>query len=105
MVIPRLCARKNARTRRFSYSRSGYPLAMAHEPVTREREHERREATSEPEAADDTLTGESSRGVEQEIASGRPSLMPFALTGIVAMAIWAVAALVAAVLFLVIWLA
>ena len=45
------------------------------------------------------------RDVEQELASGRRASTPFALTGIVAILIWTVAAAVAAVLFLVIWLA
>jgi hypothetical protein len=46
-----------------------------------------------------------SRDVGQELASGRAASTPFALTGIVAIAIWSAAAVVAAVLFFVIWLA
>jgi hypothetical protein len=69
---------------------------------------ERKTHTSNPdvenEADNDTSTG-GVRNVEQELASGRPGSTPFALTGIVALVVWSVAALVAAVLFLVIWLA
>ena len=66
--------------------------------MTREREL----ASREPEAAGDEAPG--ARGVEQEIASGRPASTPFALTGVVALVVWSVAAVVAAALFLVIWL-
>jgi hypothetical protein len=45
------------------------------------------------------------RDADQKLASGRPASTPFALTGIVALVIWSTAAIVAAVLFLVIWLA
>jgi hypothetical protein len=45
------------------------------------------------------------RDVDQKLASGRPASTPFALTGIVAIVIWVAAALVAALIFLVIWLA
>jgi hypothetical protein len=61
-------------------------MTRAH--TDREQEHER-----------------SDRGVEQEIASGRKASTPFALTGMVALVVWSVAALIAAILFLVIWLA
>ena len=45
------------------------------------------------------------RDVDQKLASGRAASTPFALTGIVAIVIWSAAALVAALMFLVIWLA
>lgn len=45
------------------------------------------------------------RDVDQKLASGRPASTPFALTGLVAVVVWSAAAVVAALLFLVIWLA
>ena len=45
------------------------------------------------------------RDVEQELAGGQRPSTPFALTGIVALALWGAAALVVALLFLVVWLA
>lgn len=62
----------------------------------------RREPDEIPEDAD-SETGP--RDVEQELASGQPASTPFALTGIVAVVLWGVAAIVVAILFLVIWLA
>jgi hypothetical protein len=53
---------------------------------------------------DDSISTSGARDEEQQIASGRPSTTPFAITGIVAMAVWGVAALVVAVVFLVFWL-
>jgi hypothetical protein len=58
-------------------------------------------AGSEP---DDSIATSGARDEEQQIASGRPSTTPFAVTGIVAMAIWGAAALVVALVFLVFWL-
>jgi hypothetical protein len=53
---------------------------------------------------DDNISTSGARDEEQQIASGRPSTTPFAVTGIVAMAVWGAAALVVAVVFLVFWL-
>jgi hypothetical protein len=73
--------------------------------MTRGHERERPNSSPEPDDADDgTPTNGATRGVEQELASGRPASTPFALTGIVALVVWGVAAVVAAVLFVVIWL-
>ena len=57
------------------------------------------------EIPEDTASDPGARDVEQELASGQPASTPFALTGIVALVLWSVAAIVAAILFLVIWLA
>jgi hypothetical protein len=65
---------------------------------------ERENRSSSPEHGESPSTDEQ-RNVGQELASGRAASTPFALTGIVAAAIWGAAAMVAAVLFLVIWLA
>jgi hypothetical protein len=56
------------------------------------------------EQQDDTMVHLGRRDEEQQIASGRPSTTPFALVGVVALAIWVIAAVVAAVAFVVIWL-
>ena len=56
------------------------------------------------EQQDDTVAAEGSRDEEQQLASGRPSSTPFAVVGIVALVVWAVATLVALAAFLVIWL-
>jgi hypothetical protein len=56
------------------------------------------------EQQDDTVVQSRGRDEEQQIASGRPSTTPFALVGVVALAIWVIAAVVAAVAFVVIWL-
>ena len=56
------------------------------------------------EQQDDTVGRSGDRDEEQQIASGRPSATPFALVGVVALVIWSVAAVVAAVAFVVIWL-
>lgn len=53
---------------------------------------------------DDTVASPGPRDEEQQIASGRPSTTPFAVVGIVAIAIWIVVAVVAAIAFVVIWL-
>jgi hypothetical protein len=66
--------------------------------------NEREKRLSAPEHGERPTTTEP-RDVGQELASGRPASTPFALTGIVALVIWSAAAVVAAVLFLVIWLA
>jgi hypothetical protein len=66
------------------------------------RNRQARPSTHEPEESPST---EGTRDVDQKLASGRPASTPFALTGIVALVIWSTAAMVAAVLFLVIWLA
>jgi hypothetical protein len=66
------------------------------------RNRQGRQSTHEPDPSTSTSD---ERGVEQKLASGRPASTPFALTGIVAIVVWSVAAMVAAVLFLVIWLA
>jgi hypothetical protein len=58
-------------------------------------------SVSEP---DESVSTGGARDEEQQIASGRPSTTPFAVTGIVAMAIWGAAALVVGVAFLVFWL-
>jgi hypothetical protein len=58
-------------------------------------------SVSEP---DESVSTSGARDEEQQIASGRPSTTPFAVTGIVAMAIWGAAALVVGVAFLVFWL-
>lgn len=58
-------------------------------------------SASEP---DESVSPGGARGEEQQIASGRPSTTPFAVTGIVAMVIWGAAALVVALVFLVFWL-
>jgi hypothetical protein len=42
--------------------------------------------------------------VDQKLASGRAASKPVALTGIVALVIWTVATLIAALLFVVSWL-
>jgi hypothetical protein len=55
------------------------------------------------EQQDDTVASTGGRDEEQQIASGRPSATPFAVVGIVAIAIWVVVALVATVAFVVIW--
>lgn len=65
---------------------------------------DREDKLSRPERDTSTSVGDT-RDVDQRLASGRPASTPFALTGIVAIVIWSTAALVAAVLFLVIWLA
>jgi hypothetical protein len=77
---------------------------MPQERMTRERERERPSSTHEPDNTEDGTSTNATRGVEQELASGRPASTPFALTGIVALLVWGVAAVVAAILFLVIWL-
>ena len=64
-----------------------------------------RERLSQSSDADEGASRTGTRNVEQKLASGRPASTPFALTGIVALVLWAAAAIVAAVLFLVIWLA
>ena len=56
------------------------------------------------EQQDDTVAGSGGRDEEQQLASGRPSATPFAMVGVVALVLWAVAAIVAAVAFVVIWL-
>jgi hypothetical protein len=56
------------------------------------------------EQQDDTVVHTGSRDEEQQIASGRPSTTPFALVGVVALVIWVIAAIVAAIAFVVIWL-
>lgn len=70
--------------------------------MTRERDPET--STELVEADDGTRAPETGRGVEQEIASGRPASTPFALTGMVALVVWGAAAVIVAVVFLVIWL-
>jgi hypothetical protein len=66
--------------------------------------YERENRLSSPEQGKGPSTDEP-RDVGQELASGRPASTPFALTGIVAIVVWGAAAVVAALLFLVIWLA
>jgi hypothetical protein len=66
--------------------------------------HEQENRRSAPDHGESPSTSEP-RDVGQELASGRPASTPFALTGIVAIVVWSAAAVVAAVLFLVIWLA
>jgi hypothetical protein len=56
------------------------------------------------EQHDDSVVQPGGREEEQQIASGRPSTTPFALVGIVAIAIWIVVAVVAAIAFVVFWL-
>lgn len=56
------------------------------------------------EQQDDTVVRSGGRDEEQQLASGRPSTTPFALVGVVAIAIWIVVAVVAAIAFVVIWL-
>jgi hypothetical protein len=56
------------------------------------------------EQQDDTVARSGGRDEEQQIASGRPSTTPFAVVGIVALTVWAIAAVVAAVAFVVLWL-
>jgi len=56
------------------------------------------------EQQDDSVVQSGGRDEEQQIASGRPSTTPFALVGIVAIAIWIVVAVVAAIAFVVFWL-
>jgi hypothetical protein len=56
------------------------------------------------EQQDDMVVQSGGRDEEQQIASGRPSTTPFAVVGIVALTIWAIAAVVAAVAFVVLWL-
>jgi hypothetical protein len=53
----------------------------------------------------DTAGGGTVRDEEQELAAGRREWTPFAMIGIVALAIAVVVAIVAGVAFLVIWLA
>jgi hypothetical protein len=53
---------------------------------------------------DDTVVQSGRRDEEQQIASGRPSSTPFAVVGVVALVIWLIAAVFAAVAFVVIWL-
>jgi hypothetical protein len=53
---------------------------------------------------DETVVRSGARDEEQQLASGRPSATPFAVIGVVALVIWAVAAVVAAAAFVVIWL-
>ena len=73
--------------------------------MTRERDPETRESRAELVEADGgTHVPGKGRGVEQEIASGRPASTPFALTGFVALVVWGAAAVIVAVLFLVVWL-
>ena len=55
------------------------------------------------EQQDDAVASSGRRDEEQQIASGRPSTTPFAVVGVVALAIWIIAAVVAAVAFVVIW--
>jgi hypothetical protein len=56
------------------------------------------------EERDDRVLAGGGRDEEQQLASGRPSSTPFAVTGIVAIAIWAVVAVVVAFVLLVFWL-
>jgi hypothetical protein len=56
------------------------------------------------EQQDDTVVRSGGRDEEQQLASGRPSSTPFAVVGVVALVIWIVVAVVAALAFLVIWL-
>jgi hypothetical protein len=65
------------------------------------RDPEKEVSVSRP---DESVSTGGARDEEQQIASGRPSTTPFAVTGIVAMAIWGTAALVVGVVFLVFWL-
>ena len=65
------------------------------------RDPERQVSVSE---SDESVSTSGARDEEQQIASGRPSTTPFAVTGIVAVAIGGTAALVVAVVFLVFWL-
>jgi hypothetical protein len=60
---------------------------------------------AEPRNEEGRSSPDAVRDVDQKLASGRPASTPFALTGIVALVIWSTAAVVAAVLFVVIWLA
>jgi hypothetical protein len=57
------------------------------------------------EQQDDAVASTGKRDEEQQIASGRPSTTPFAVVGVVAFVVWTIAALVALIAFLVIWLA
>jgi hypothetical protein len=56
------------------------------------------------EQQDDTVVRSGGRDEEQQSASGRPSSTPFAVVGVVALTIWIVAAVLAAIAFVVIWL-
>ena len=56
------------------------------------------------EQRDESVVRSGGRDEEQQIASGRPSGTPFAVVGVVALAVWTIAAVVAAVAFVVIWL-